>query len=612
MSPLDKRTVLVTPARKRALLRDMVIIAAAFLLLVPLLAIHRVTDFMIFCIYVMSFDLLYGYMGRLSFGQMLYLGTGVYVSTLFSLHIHPNPLLCMLAGILGAAVVAALLGLIVARLSEAPFALTNLAFNQVGFFLIGSAFQKVTHGEDGISSGVMPWGFLDFADETVAYVFVLTCLLGTFFVLKTLTSSPYGVLIRSIKENESRVRFLGYNTFFYKWLTFVLAGAFAGLAGTLYTLYIGFVSPVFIHPLSNVEVIFATLIGGAGNLYGALAGGVVFMVLRDNLSTHIPQWEWILGLLLLGVVFYLRQGLSGFVLTACQVVRAALRPQAGGGGVGKMVQTLLYGFTIGAILYFFSIGLSITFGTMKIINFAHSMVYTLGVYFFITVLPVLNGIFPLAVLAAIAMAIPVAYVMERFVIRRLYGESLDYAMIATYAMLLIGTDAIKWFWGNTPWPVTDPIGSAVSLFGVSIPVYRVVVVGSAIALFLGLNLFFRLHIIGKIVIAALDDSEGVRCLGLNVDRYFSIVFVLGSALAVLGGVLYAPISTAEPYMGHHILLIAFAVVIVGGLGNLTGTFVSAFVLGLVMAFTGRYYSQAADTMVFVVMAAVLIFRRNKT
>jgi len=277
-----------------------------------------------------------------------------------------------------------------------------------------------------------------------------------------------------------------------------------------------------------------------------------------------------------------------------------------------MIQTLLYGTTIGAILYFFSIGLSITFGTMKIINFAHSMVYTLGVYFFITMLPVLGGIFPAALAFAMVMVVPVAYVMERFVIRRLYGESLDYAMIATYAMLLIGTDVIKWIWGNTPLPVTDPLGTAVTVLDVSIPVYRVIIVASAVVLFIALNIFFKKHIIGKIIIAALDDNEGVRCLGLNVDRYFSIVFILGSILAVLGGVLYAPISAAEPYMGHDILLIAFAVVIVGGMGNLTGTFISGFVLGMVIAVTGRYYSQAADTMVFVVMAAVLIFRRSET
>ena len=276
-----------------------------------------------------------------------------------------------------------------------------------------------------------------------------------------------------------------------------------------------------------------------------------------------------------------------------------------------MIQTLLYGLTIGAILYFFAIGLSITFGTMQIINFAHAMIYALGVYFLITFMPMLQGSFPLATLFAIVAVIPVAYLIERFVIRRLYGESLDYAMIATYALLLIGTDVIKYIWGNTPQPISDPIGISFQLFGIeNIPVYRAVIVLMAVAVFVGLRLFFTKSIVGKIVIAALEDTDGVRCLGLNVDKYFSMVFILGSALAVLGGILYAPIATAEPYMGHDILLIAFAVVIVGGMGNLTGTFVSAFLLGMVLAITGRYWSQAADTMVFVVMAAVLIFRRS--
>jgi branched-subunit amino acid ABC-type transport system permease component len=278
-----------------------------------------------------------------------------------------------------------------------------------------------------------------------------------------------------------------------------------------------------------------------------------------------------------------------------------------------MIETLLYGFTIGAILYFFSIGLSITFGTMQIVNFAHGMVYALGVYFFITFLPFVGRIFPLALVLAILLSLPIAYVIERFVIRRLYGESLDYAIIATYAVLLMGTDAIKWIWGAAPQPVSDPVGVGIRILDVNFPLYRIFIAASALALFGALRFFFRRSIVGKIVAAALEDREGVRCLGLNVNKYFSIVFVIGSGLAVLGGVLYAPIATSEPYMGFHILLVAFAVVIVGGMGNLTGTFISAFILGMVIAVTGRFYSTAADTMVFVVMALVLLkdsFRKS--
>jgi branched-chain amino acid transport system permease protein len=273
-----------------------------------------------------------------------------------------------------------------------------------------------------------------------------------------------------------------------------------------------------------------------------------------------------------------------------------------------MLQTIVYGFTIGAILYLFSIGLSITFGTMHIINFAHGMVYALGVYLFITIIPLLFGSFTLSMAAGIVAMIPVAYVVERYVIRRLYGEGLDYSIIATYAVLLIGTDVIKMVWGGAPQPVVDPVGVSLSLAGIDLPVYRIVIVLSAFAVFAGLRVFFTKSIIGRVVVAALEDPEGVRCLGLDVNRYFSIVFVLGSSLAVLGGILYAPVSTVEPYMGFHILLVAFAVVIVGGMGNLTGTFIAAMALGMVMAITGRYWSQASHAMVFVVMAIVLVLR----
>jgi branched-chain amino acid transport system permease protein len=273
-----------------------------------------------------------------------------------------------------------------------------------------------------------------------------------------------------------------------------------------------------------------------------------------------------------------------------------------------MIATIIYGFTVGAILYFFSIGLSLTFGTMHVINFAHGMVYAMGVYLFITFLPWMQNTFALALLLSLAAMIPVAWVIERYIVRRLYGEGLDYAMIATYAILLIGTDIIKMVWGGNPQPVNDPIGVSLSFARIDLPVYRILVVGSSVALFLGLREFFSRSVVGRIVVAALEDPEGVRCLGLDVNRYFSIVFVLGSTLAVLGGILYAPVATAEPYMGFDILLLAFAVVIVGGMGNLSGTFWAAMLLGMVLAITGRFWSQASHAMVFVVMAAVLVFR----
>jgi branched-chain amino acid transport system permease protein len=273
-----------------------------------------------------------------------------------------------------------------------------------------------------------------------------------------------------------------------------------------------------------------------------------------------------------------------------------------------MLLTIFYGFSIGAILYFISIGLSLTFGTMRVINFAHTLTYSIGVYVLITCIPWMKGNFIPAAILAILAVIPISYVIERFVIRRLYGESLDYTFIATFAITLMGVDTIKWIWGVNPLPLSAPLGTYVDFWGMTFPVYRIIIIGIAIALFLGLELFFKRTIIGKIVVAALEDKDGVRCLGVRVDKYFSIMFILGSALAGLGGVLYAPISAVHPYMGLSVLLLAFAVVIVGGMGNLRGTFISAFSLGMVMAITARYWSQGAETMVFIVMAIVLVFR----
>jgi len=273
-----------------------------------------------------------------------------------------------------------------------------------------------------------------------------------------------------------------------------------------------------------------------------------------------------------------------------------------------MLNTIAYGLTIGGILYIISIGLSLTFGTMRIVNFAHGLIYTIGAYLLITILPIFRGNFILGALFAVLAVIPISYIIERFIIRKLYGVSIDYAIIATYAIVLIGVDLIKWIWGASPKPLSDPIGIDIALFSVTIPMYRLIIITLSIVIFIALSIFFKKTMVGKIVVAALEDKDAVRSLGINVDKYFSYVFIIGSCLAALGGVLYAPITSVHPYMGMMVLLISFAVVLVGGLGNLKGTFVSAFVLGLVMAITGRFWGPAAETMVFIIMGIILIFK----
>lgn len=301
-------------AKKGRVFLELALIAACFLALVIFVRLYWVVDFCIFCILVMSFDLLYGYMGHLTFGHVLYYGIGGYVASLVLVHLSPNPFLAIAVGMASGTLIALVLGSIVVRLRDAPFALSNLAFNQIGFWLANAGLQDYTEGEDGLSSMAEPIGFLDFTSQPVAFGFMLVCLLLVFWLLRTFTLSPYGVMVRSIKENEERVKFLGYSTYFYKWLTFVLGSSLAAFAGTLYALYYGFVAPNLINPFGNIEVIFAVLIGGAGNLFGALAGGVVFKLMSNYLATAITRWELLMGVLLLILVFRFRRGLTGYAI----------------------------------------------------------------------------------------------------------------------------------------------------------------------------------------------------------------------------------------------------------------------------------------------------------
>jgi branched-chain amino acid transport system permease protein len=256
-----------------------------------------------------------------------------------------------------------------------------------------------------------------------------------------------------------------------------------------------------------------------------------------------------------------------------------------------MFEVIAYGLTIGGILYIVSIGFSLTFGSMKIVNFAHGLVYAVGAYALFAFLPVAKGNFVVAAVLAILASLPVSYVIEKFVIRRLYGKSIDYAIIASYAVLLIGVDTIKWIWGASPVPVSDPVGISISFFNMEIPVYRLIIIVLSFLIFICLSLFFKKSIIGKIVVAGLADREAVLSLGIDIDKYFAIVFMLGSALASLGGVLYGPISPRAPARGPP-----------------GAPAVASYVLGMVMAVTAWFWGAAADTMIFAVMAVVLIFR----
>jgi branched-chain amino acid transport system permease protein len=292
---------------------DLVAVAAAFLALPPLLGVQRTTDCVVFCLYVLAFDLLYGHMGRLSFGHMLYLGAGAYGAALCSAHVSANPLVGLLAAVLLSGGVGLLLGPLVVRTTGACFALINLAFNQVGHFIVLIAAAAYTGGEDGMTAAFSRVGPLAVTQRTHMFALALAVLLGAVWLVRRLTGSPFGILLRSVKEKEERVRFLGYDTARLKLVAFVLSTSLAGLAGGLSALNYGYVTPSFVDPARNVEVIFAALIGGAGSVYGALVGGVAYMMISNFLPDYVQRWEMFLGLALLLLVFRFRTGVWGWL-----------------------------------------------------------------------------------------------------------------------------------------------------------------------------------------------------------------------------------------------------------------------------------------------------------
>ncbi|CAG0947283.1 hypothetical protein ANRL1_03910 [Anaerolineae bacterium] len=323
--PADIRGLSIRPGSRWKIFGELALIAVGILLLSTTIKLHWLTDFIIFFILVLSFDLLYGYMGHLSFGHMLYYGAGAYATGLFLVNVGKNPIAALIAGVAVAAILSAMLGLIVMRTHGASFALINMALNEIGYFVIRSPLAKVTRGDDGLScSSEKLFGIVNLNDDVSAFLFVGIMLLLVFAFLQVLTTSPFGILVRSIKENEKRVAFFGYDTFRSKWRVFVISSTLAAFAGGIFTLVRGFLSPQVISPFGNVEVIFAVLIGGAGNLYGALIGGAIFMLIKNFLPVMIPevskvigvklpQWEMWLGIILLIIVFAMRKGVVGVI-----------------------------------------------------------------------------------------------------------------------------------------------------------------------------------------------------------------------------------------------------------------------------------------------------------
>src|SRR3990172_53888 len=268
---------------------------------------------------------------------------------------------------------------------------------------------------------------------------------------------------------------------------------------------------------------------------------------------------------------------------------------------------VIFGLSIGSIFFLMAIGLSLCFGLMRIISLDQLLYYSIGAYLTYT-LSLVTGSVWLGVLGGLVVAGIVAFAVERLVFRRIYERELTFSLITSFGILIGGIGVIKFVWGVVPRPVPVPTLAQIDIIGTEVPVYRLIVVAIAVLVYIGIWLFLNRTIIGKAIRAGIENVEHVEGLGINVSRLFTITFVIAGALSGLAGGLHAPLIIVDPSMGLEVLAFVFMVVIIGGLGSIKGTLVSAFIVGQVVSLGSLIYAPLAQMPPF---ATMLLFLRNK-
>jgi branched-chain amino acid transport system permease protein len=288
---------------------------------------------------------------------------------------------------------------------------------------------------------------------------------------------------------------------------------------------------------------------------------------------------------------------------------------------------ILNGLQLGVLLFLIAAGLTLVFGVMDLINLAHGVQYMLGAYLAVAFYG-LTGSFLVALVLALLATLAFALVLEVLVFRQLYArDHLDHVM-ATFGIILFVDQGVKLVWGAAPLslPMPDLLsGSVVLMEGQLYPVWRLVVIASGLAVAVGLYLLIGHTRIGMLVRAGAANAPLVSALGVNIRRLFMLVFGFGAMLAGFAGVMIAPILSVEPGMGDAILILAFVVIVIGGIGSIRGAFVAALMIGLVDTL-GRSFAvdvlrlfmgpspartvgpALASMLIYVLMAVVLTLR----
>ena len=269
-----------------------------------------------------------------------------------------------------------------------------------------------------------------------------------------------------------------------------------------------------------------------------------------------------------------------------------------------VIQTL-NAVSAGMLLFLLAAGFSLIFGLIRVLNLAHGSFYLLGAYLGWSLLA-WSGSFLVAVFGAMAGVAVLGVVMERWLIRPLYGDELRQALL-TFGCLFIIADATLWIWGGNPLTLEKPMGftESLSLGELVFPSYRLLVIGVGIVMAAVLWWVQEKTRLGALIRAGVEDSEMARGMGTNIATLFALMFAVGGALAGLAGVLGGVIVGAYPGADLEVLMLAFVVIIIGGMGSLKGAFVGGLVVGLLDTLGKTFFPELAMFTIFVPMVVIL-------
>ena len=270
---------------------------------------------------------------------------------------------------------------------------------------------------------------------------------------------------------------------------------------------------------------------------------------------------------------------------------------------------LLNGLSFGMLLFLLAAGLSLIFGLMRILNLAHGSYYLLGAYVALSTVQATNSLV-LGALVGVATVVTLGVVMERLFLRRLpQHEELPQALL-TFGFLLVVGDVSLWIWGGTPQSLPKPemLSASVRLGPLVFPSYRLFLIGFGAVVGTALWYLQERTRLGAMVRASVDDAEMAQGTGINVSVLSTAVFGFGAALAALGGILAGPVLGIYPGADFEVLLLAFVVVIIGGLGSLKGAFVGGVLVGCLDNFGKALFPEFAYFTIFAPMAAILAVR----